>query len=347
MTRHAPHWEVYGASVASDRPFENRLSRTARAADLRVTTIGAAASDRAAQLTAAQLTSPQLTSRYRSPTTIDGGQPFLQVLDAPGYTLFRFTEVVDFHLSGDDVAVHVLDHAYEAMVELHLLGFVVPYWLEQRGHPALHASGVSIDGVTAAFLGRHGAGKTSLAATLLTLGHALASDDLVAVDVADLRARPGYPQMRMLPAQARHFAGRDDFERAHPGNQKLRVPIGGDGFGRFDPTPRPLAAIYLPERRPGADLRFDAVPPKDALFTLVRHSVLVGVVEAMGLAASRLHALATLLRAVPVRRVTYPEGLDRLPEVAAGIAEDVRALSASGRDATARRHPERLAADAT
>lgn len=316
-------WTLYGLVVTTSHRFANHLVEVEGPADLWLRPIDA----------------PPLAPGwaeaapgYRSPAMIDDVQHFLEVIVTPAATVFRFTEVVDFFVLGDGIAFHVHDPAYDHMVELHLLGFVMSYWLERAGWPALHASAVVVDGRTIGFLSDHGGGKTSLGATLLGLGYPLASDDLLALTPVDggFLARPGYPQMRMWPEQARRFVGHDDLAQVHPGLTKRRVPVGPGGLGRFDGVPRPLAALYLPQRRDGGEVEFETVARGPALFELVRHTFLTGIVEGTGLAARRFATLGSVVGRVPLRVVRYPNGLDLLPAIAERIADDARSLAAGG-----------------
>lgn len=311
-------YALYGLVVTTPHRFANRLVETEAPAALWIRPVDAPPLEAGWD---------GIAPGYRSPAMIDERQHFLDLVVTPTATVFRFSEVVDFFVLEDGIAYQLHDPAYGHMVELHLLGFVLSYWLERAGWPAVHASSVVVDGAAIAFLSNHGGGKTSLAATMLRLGYPLGSDDLVALTPSadGFLARPGYPQMRMWPEQAAHFVGHDALEQVHPGLTKRRVPVGSDGFGTFDGALRPLAALYLPQRRDGGGITFETVPPSQALFELVRHTFLVGIVEGAGLAAARFAVLAEAVRRVPLRIVRYPNGLDLLPEVAERIAEDARA----------------------
>lgn len=313
-------YALYGLVVTTPHRFANRLVETDAPPDLWIRPVDAPPLEAGWEAT---------TPGYRSPTLIDERQHFLDLLVTPTATVFRFREVVDFFVLADGIAYQLHDPAYAYMVELHLLGFVLSYWLERAGWPAVHASSVVVDGSAIAFLSNHGGGKTSLAATMLRLGHPLGSDDIVALTVADdgVLARPGYPQMRMWPEQATHFLGHDGLERVHPGLTKRRVPVGPGGLGSFDGERRSLAALYLPQRRDGGDIALETMPPAQALFELVRQTFLVGIVEGAGLANARFATLARVVGRVPVRIVRYPNGLDLLPEVAERIANDARTLA--------------------
>ena len=139
--------------------------------------------------------------------------------------------------------------------------------------------------------------------------------------------RPGYPQMRFWPDQARHFFGHyEDLGFVHPGYSKRRVPVGQGGFGEFRAAPLPLRCIYLPERQEGAALTITPVPRGEAVIELLRHSVAAHIVDAMGCRERRFDFLARLVRAVPVRRLVYPSGVDRLPEAGQAILDDLSGL---------------------
>ncbi len=194
------------------------------------------------------------------------------------------------------------------------------YWFERRGLPTLHASAVAVNGRAVAFLSRHGGGKTGLAAALVQAGCPLLTDDLLVLEEREERweARPAYPEMRMWPDEAAHFAGPpESLPLVQADSEKRRVAIGDGAFGSFLDASTPLACIYLASRRPETDggVEIQPVSRSEALIELVRHSFSPRLVEAAGLQPARLDRLARLVRAVPVRRLVYPSGFDRLPEV--------------------------------
>lgn len=152
-------------------------------------------------------------------------------------------------------------------------------------------------------------------------GFRLLTDDLLILEKRDAgwEAHPSYPYMRMWPDEATHFLGDyTDLPRVRRGVEKRNVAIGEGGFGSFLDASAPLACIYLVSRRPEGDDRGIEIQPvsrSEALIELVRHSFSARLVEAAGLQPARLDRLARLVRAVPVRRLVYPSGFDRLPEV--------------------------------
>ena len=308
---------LFGTSLASHFPFANRLAVTAREPELAFSCVS--------QAPIAQTWS---SSRpiYASANLIDDRQSFLYLYRGTDFEVLRFSEVADFYVWPDRIVCHLLDPKYDFMVELHLLGFVLSYWLERQGILALHAAAVVVGGRAAAFLSSNKGGKSSLAASLMRLGHLLLSDDILAIEREGARfiGRPGYPQMRMWPDQAEHFVGHyHNLEIVHPRLSKRRVPVGPDGFGSFCGESRPLGALYLPERREGAAIEISTLPLGEAVSQLVANSFLAGIVEAAGWQASRFHVIAQLARELPIRRLVYPSGVDHLPSVSDAIVEDL------------------------
>jgi len=271
---------------------------------------------------------------YRSPWRTEDGESASFLYRAPGFEVLRFPGVLDFYLWPDRILCHLIDPQLQFLVELRLLGPVLAYWLELRGAAALHASAVVFGGDrsdrdrAAGFLSTHGGGKTGLAAALLRAGGALLTDDLLPVEERGglFLGHPGYPQMRMWPDEATWFLGGcDDLPLVHPELTKRRVPAGPDGFGAFWDRPAPLACLYLPERRPEphGPVEIHPVAPRDAVIELVRHSFSPFLVEAVGLQPGRFDRFARLVRQVPVRRLSYPSGFDRLSVVAEALQHDL------------------------
>ncbi len=311
---------LFGLTMASDFAFASRLGAGAGPADLTFT-CGSAPPSGAAATT--ELGPPV----YASPERTSEGESLAYLFRGGEGDLLRFTGVGDFHLSNRRIDCHLRDPRHAFVVELRLLGPVLAYWLERAGLPALHASAVVVGGRAAAFLAGREAGKSVLAASFVAAGDPLLTDDVVAVEESEdgsFRARPGYPQMRLWPAEAEHFAGRGDLPRVHPRYAKRRVPVGPDGFGAFADFTRPLGVLYLPERHDGpGGVQIVAVPPREAVIELTRRSFIPRLAAAAGWQARRLATLARLAERVPMRHLLYPAGFERLAEVRAAVLADL------------------------
>lgn len=320
MENRSQCYRVYGVSLATSYPFTSPLPTCADPPDLSFALVDEPAAshwDRQAPL-------------FQSPRLLEDGRPRLFVYDGSGYHVLRFTDVADFYLWPDRIECQLHDPDYEFMIEMHLLGLVFSLWLALSGILALHASAVAVEDVAVGFLASNQGGKTSLAAALSQLGHGILTDDVLAIRRTDALfvAAPGFPQMRMWPDLAEHFFGpTPELQLYHPGYDKLRVPVGPDGVGSFCREPRRLQVLYLPDRATEATaVEIEPVASSAAVIELIRNTFGILSVEVLGRQSERLEFIATMLGQVPVRRLAFPSGLDRLPAVADAILADLGQL---------------------
>ncbi len=317
-------YTVYGINLVSDFPFVSRLIPSAGIPDLSFSAVHASPLpvgwDRAKPL-------------YTSPLRRPDGESITYLYRFGAMDVLRFTGIADFYVGRHAIRSHLLDRAYDFLVEIRLLGQVLSYWLERQGIPALHASAVVVEGRAVAFLSSRRGGKSTLAASFLQAGHPLLADDILPVEDREGSpvVRPGYPQMRLWPEAASYFLGAsEDFPRVHPAYSKRRVPVGGDGFGSFCNASKELACLYLPEQfQPPSqcnDVEITAVSPRDAVIELVRHSFSAEIVEAARLQPQRLRFFSQMAQKVPVRRIAYPRGLQHLLETREAILDDIKGL---------------------
>jgi hypothetical protein len=307
-------YRAFGFNLATDLPFRHHLGEGQGKADLMFT----------------HSSSPVVPGSwkdespiYQSPWHLEDGESVSRLYRlGPGlgaWEVFCFPGLADFYLQADCIVGQSLGSTSADLVELRFLGPVLSYWMERRGIPTLHASAVAVNGTAVAFLSCHGGGKTGLAATLMRTGRPLLTDDVLPIEETSggLLARPGYPQVRMWPDEASHFVERwEELPIVLSGLAKRRVRVGAGGFGAFCDSPLPLAALYVVERRPEGPVEILDLSPRDALIELVRHSFIPHLVEAAGLQAARFDLFARLVRSVPVRRLVYPSGFERLAEIA-------------------------------
>jgi hypothetical protein len=310
----AQTYRLYGTTVKSTLSFEHHVPRARGAAELRVEEgPPAPASSAWPQMEVVHFVEGDGVSvphaLYRHPEE--------------DRHVVRFREAVDYTLSPDRITYHLHDDRFAHAVEIWLLGPILSLWHELRGRPALHGSAVAVGNGAVGFLATNKGGKSTLAAALMRAGCPLLTDDILVIDEADgeVVGRPSYPQMRMWPEQVRHFVGDgSDLPRVVPHLTKRRVPVGAGGFGTFHATARTVTHLFLPEYRPDVDgVQATPLSPQEAVTTLLRHAFLPNTVEDLGLAATRLPALTTLAKQAEVARLVYPEGADRLPQVAESI----------------------------
>lgn len=304
---------LYGVTLRSRFPFANRMIESSGPVQLEFV---------------ASLSPPDVPTWADAPVAfasvdlLDDGRPRVSVVSVPGFQVVRIAGLSDYYLWDDRIWCHLLDPDYPYTVEIHLLGVIMCYWLEQRGRRVLHASAVALPTGAVGFIAGGKSGKSSIAAAFLERGFGLLTDDFLTLDceASPVVGYPGYPQMRMWPDQARHFMGTEvGLALVHPALDKRRVPVGGPGgLGDFHPEPTILRTLYLPFRaEPGVELEpnVTTVSPRDAVIELVSRSFLGPMLSGTGIEPLRFASFVKLARSVPIKRLDYPHGSDRLPQV--------------------------------
>lgn len=177
--------------------------------------------------------------------------------DDPGSVRFgrsRGLYVVEFPrrarvtISPDTRCVHVTAAPSASGAEIgHVLTHqVLPLVVSRRGRLVIHASAVSWRDRVIAFVGRTGAGKSTLAAACVSRGAALVTDDSLILDRAaeGWRALPSYPGLRVLPETLGLLSWPAE-GRARSANESGKVLLMAEEPLRFEPRPLPLDRLFL------------------------------------------------------------------------------------------------------
>ena len=263
---------------------------------------------------------------YLSPSLNASGEPVVQLFEVSSSTwLMRFPGIADFTLRQGEIECQLVDQALAYMIDVLLLGHVMACYLEQQDVLALHAGALVVGDRAVLLAGDKGAGKSSMVTSMVTAGFSLMSDDIAAVEESNgvVLCRSAFPLVKLTPEQLERFAtgSNRSYPRFHPGFTKLSVPV--SDLGEFDPGPRPVGVIYLLERGKFESPVIETLPPARAVVELAHHSFLGHILESTPLQRQRFGHLVRVARAVPVRRLRYPNGFDHLADVHDAISRDL------------------------
>jgi len=194
--------------------------------------------------------------------------------------------------------------------------------LALQGSFAFHASAAVLGERAVVFLGDSGAGKSTLAADLdqrwADGWQRLADDVLPVAPAADggLDAWPEFPQLK-LAAEAQYVAD---------GSRPERVPVAAiyllDAFNATTADSAPTAATAPAETAAADEVMITAVSPRDAVLTLVAHTM-AGRLFAPDLAVRHFAFCAAAAAAVPLKHLRYPRRMEALDAVAEALARDL------------------------
>lgn len=229
----------------------------------------------------------------------------------------------DFTIRADgrEVTVAAAEGEDDAEVANLIEGPILGRALRLAGEPCLHASALAADGRAVALMGASGVGKSSLAWSLVQQGCRLVTDDMVGLEPGPegLMVQPGRARLRIWPDTAERLG-------VAGGDSGVLFPttvmekIGVRDRSAFANEAVPLHAIYkvLP-RDPGLSAPLiGELPVNERLAELAAnlHGLIVPGREAR---RRELALLANVAMKVPLRTLTLPDSLDRLPEMAADL----------------------------
>jgi|SRR5690348_12744407 len=206
----------------------------------------------------------------------------------------------------------------------YLLGPILGIMLRLRGVTCLHASSVSFGEFAVAFVGWAGSGKSTTAAAFARQGHAVLSDDIVALVEKNgtFHTLPAYPHLCLWPDSVGMLCGSPEaLPRFVHDWEKRRLALGIDGT-QFENRALPLGAVYiLGERRRDPAPYVESVAAQDALMSLITETYANKMLD-RELRAREFTDLGRLVANIPVRRIYPHQDGSRLTELCKQIRED-------------------------
>ncbi|MET0528123.1 MAG: serine kinase, partial [Microvirga sp.] len=244
-------------------------------------------------------------------------------------TYLGMGNVGKFLIAGDGrVTCELLPEFPEHLAGFALLGPVMATIMHHRGNLVLHGSALEVERGAVVFLGDKGAGKSTMAGAMTTAGHALITDDVIAIS-ADEEGRSAvvnaYPTIKLSDAALETF-GADGFDllpldAAVPAKQRARVGVAP----RLERTP--IVRVYILARG-AADAvpHVETLPLGEALPQLFGHSYMTRYgadpFRHDGGMVKHMRQCAALLDQAPVKRLTVPGSIARLAEAVALVEQD-------------------------
>lgn len=309
-------YRIYGVEVASNRALNGVTASEAPAGEpgLRVDWLGqrpSAAADASWQ----KVSTPELERRrsvnlWRADGP-DGVRLHMQYDNRVG--------CMDFVIGpgARSVAIHWPADVAFSDVQSYFLGPVFACLLRRRGMLCLHAAVVTHGDAAIAIIGAKGAGKSTTSAALVSGAWRMLADDVAALRFAEDRilVAPGYPRMRLgAEVGAALFGDQRVLSKVYNHVDKRYCALDdGPGSADYCREPRPLAGVFfLGPRQACGQLRCTAITAREGLILLAKNTIGNYVVIEPEARARELEQMARLAREVPLRRLSVPEGVERL-----------------------------------
>jgi hypothetical protein len=225
---------------------------------------------------------------------------------------------------GREIVIDPLPEAEEGAIRAYLLGPIMSMVAHQRGLLVLHASAVIVGEAAVAFMGMSGMGKSTIAAAFAARGHAVLSDDVIAISVdpsGRASVSPGSRQLKLSDESAVQLGSE---KSAHSVEIASNFPKRGWRVaGPAIDEPIQLKRIYELQDAPSEEEIINLSPP-DAFAPLLRNSYLLGVLEATGTQKMHFQQVAKVASGlVAVKTLRRRRSLAALPEVVRRVEEDL------------------------
>jgi hypothetical protein len=247
---------------------------------------------------------------YVSVDTNEDGEPGFRIWRTAAGKILRM-DYVDgvqfwFDWRGTSVWCTWPDKLTLADAAVYLLGPVLGLLLRLRGVTCLHGSAAAFGDYAVTFAGPAGAGKSTTVAALGRRGHAIISDDIVAMEERDGRffVFPAHPYLGLWPESVEMLYGR---QKKIPGFastwDKGRLSL-SDHDLRFQERALPLGAVFLLGERtndPAAPF-LESAPSRESLMELIANSYGTNLLE-KEMRAREFALLGQLVGRIPVWRL--------------------------------------------
>jgi hypothetical protein len=278
---------------------------------------------------------------YASAYTDESGDPALRVwrIGKSQYIRLDYYDGVQFWLdrTGRNAWAVWPDRSSLENVSTYLVGPVLGLLLRLRGVVCLHASAVALGDRAVAFVGSEGAGKSTTAAALAQRGHAVISDDVVALIEEEGRfsVLSAYPHLSLWPDSVKMLYGPDKtLPVLSPDWGKHLLSLTANHL-KFEERSLPLGAIFiLGERSPDSRAPFlESMPHKEGLLSLVANSFATNLLD-QEMRAHEFSLLGRVLSVVPIRRLRPQADAAQINRLCEAIEDACGSLSGQSRSAS-------------
>lgn len=243
---------------------------------------------------------------YVSPETDQNGEPAFRIWRTAGEEFLRmdYVDGVRFWLKRDGTGVWCTwpPNLTVRDVAVYLLGPILGVLLRLRGVTCLHASAVVLGEHAVAFAGPPGAGKSTTATALGRRGHAILSDDIVAIEERDgqFLVVPAHPYVCLWPESVEMLYGKGKVVPGFAATwDKGRLSLAEHDL-KFQKEPVRLAAIcLLGDRKAAGGSEAEPSSPRDSLVALIVNSYGTNILE-RDLRVREFELLSRLASQVPI-----------------------------------------------
>lgn len=225
--------------------------------------------------------------------------------------------------NGRDILVEPEAEATPSELRTYLLGSAFGALLQQRGFLVLHSGGFVHRAHAILICGRSGAGKSTILQGMARRGYPSMSDDLIPISLDEngrAIALSGYPHTRLCHDAAAFFK-LDENSPSFLTTTGQKVVV---GMSDFDPTPRPISAVFCVETHNLPELELLREPSLESTRRLITLSYRKKFLRGMSLRPRQFEIAAMVAHQVPVFSIRRDTTLNALEGLLDRIESEIR-----------------------
>ena len=230
---------------------------------------------------------------------------------SPRRVWFR-NDIGHFVISGGtDILVQPLGSADENDLASFILGWCIAFLFQQRGYSAIHSSAIEIKEQAVLVAGFSGAGKSTIALSLIDAGYRYLADDIAMVNPkGDLMLQPAFPQQKVCRNIAEKM-GTDELLYINEKKDKFAYYNTKD----FCDVPRRLTTMFMLNKYDGDKVLVEEVTGVEKLNSILLNLFLLDAYKAMDFTLEEKARCLELAGKITIYRISRPIGKDTVQEI--------------------------------
>lgn len=273
------------------------------------------------------------TPYYKSLQKLPGGKPLFVVSASVKQNAvhWRYHDDTEFLVKDNGATIYAtwsLSGSLEKTLS-YLLGPILSFVLRVRGKFVFHGGAFVKRDHVVAIVGPSRSGKSTIVATLATLGYSIVTDDILILDNKDsiFNITPSYPGLRLWPCTTNTlFDGSRELVEIAPQWKVKLLQLNNDLH--FEVRHLPLAAIYFLDGRQGNSSypQIETVTPKQAFLKLVQHRFISPSILDRQAQIEDFDLISRLSTHIPMRQITPTNNIREVYTLAQAILDDLSSL---------------------
>lgn len=239
---------------------------------------------------------------------------------SPKRVWFR-NDIGHFVISGgNDILVQPLGSNDENDLASFILGWCIAFLFQQRGYSAIHSSAIEMNEQAVLISGFSGAGKSTIALSLIEAGYRYLADDIAMVNPKDdMMIQPAFPQQKVCRNIAEQM-GTDTLLYINEKKDKFAYYNIKD----FCDMPRKLTTMIMLKKYDGDKVIVEEVTGIEKLNSILLNLFLLDAYKAMDFTLEEKARCLELAGKINIYKIYRPNGKDTVQEIRDTIIQLVK-----------------------